>query len=75
MADTIISIGGVAPTVFTYAHLLKAYSLQGNVEEAGKAFTEMREAGIRPNIVCVPSSISIMIKYHYQWWTSNLNLI
>jgi len=66
LADTMVSIEGVSPTVFTYAHLLKAYSLRADVEEAGKAFTEMREAGIRPNIVCAPSYICIMIQYHYQ---------
>ena len=61
-----ISIGGVAPTVFTYAHLLKAYSLRADFEEAGKAFIEMREADIHPNIVCVPSYIGIMIQHNYR---------
>ncbi|PWW74959.1 hypothetical protein C7212DRAFT_345866 [Tuber magnatum] len=51
LADAILSTEGVPPTVFTYAHLLKAYSLKADVEGAGRAFTEMREAGVQPNIV------------------------
>ncbi|KAG0128435.1 hypothetical protein HOY82DRAFT_541275 [Tuber indicum] len=51
LTDTMLSIEGVPPTIFTYAHLLKAFSLQADIEGAGKAFTEMREAGIRPNMV------------------------
>jgi pentatricopeptide repeat protein len=44
-------LGGISPTVYTYAHLLKAYACEADVTSAAEAFRQMHQSGVTPNTV------------------------
>lgn len=52
---------GLKPTVYSYGHLLKAYSQENDVAKAAKAFQEMQAAGIEPNLVVYTTLIQTCI--------------
>jgi pentatricopeptide repeat protein len=67
--------GGIKPTVYTYGHLLKAYSQTKNVAAAAQAFQEMQAAGIEPNLIVYTSLIQTCInrqEFDTAWQIFNL---
>jgi len=56
-----MNAGGLKPTVYSYGHLLKAYSQENDVAKAAAAFQEMQVAGIEPNLVVYTTLIQTCI--------------